>query len=229
MRVAVIAALPGELAPLVANWRRVKTGSPTTRRWVKLHGANEWVAVCAGMGADAARRAFAEAERDGTFDMIISMGWAGALTETLTPETVLRPATVIDAQTGESFFLVNGEQAVRLVTTQGVASIQEKLRLNQSYAAAAVDMEAATLARLAAMRGIPMACVKAISDERDAVLPDLNRFIGLDGQMRMLPFLAHVAVSPGFWLPLMKLGRHSAAGARAMRDTIEGWMEGKLC
>lgn len=226
MKIAIIAALPGELAPLVKRWQRVQTASSLTRKWTIRRGNHQWIAVCGGVGADAARRAFAEAETEGQLDRVISIGWAGALDRSVEAESIVRPSSVIDVQTGEMFDLCQGIPDTRLVTTVHVADAQEKLRLSQSYGAVAVDMEAAIVARLAAMRGIPVGAVKAISDGSDAVLPDLNRFLGHDGQMKMLPFLAHVAVRPKFWMPLINLGRHSAAGARAMRDTIEQWMEG---
>ncbi|WP_263365621.1 phosphorylase family protein [Edaphobacter bradus] len=231
MRVGIIAALPGELKPLVKGWKRVKASTPKARKWVLRRGednADEWIAVCAGMGAEAARRAFAEAECDGALEVVLSVGWAGALSETIQPEAVVVPSVVIDAQTGESFVIsTTVDGALRLVTTARVADAKEKARLWESYGAVAVDMEAATVARLAEMRKIPLVCIKAISDGRDARLPDLNRFVDRDGRMRMLPFLVYVAVRPGFWGPLMRLGSHSAAGAKAMRDTINAFMEGK--
>ena len=44
-------------------------------------------------------------------------------------------------------------------------------------AAALVDMEAAAIGRLAAMRGIPFYCIKGVSDGLTDNLPDFNRFI----------------------------------------------------
>ncbi len=41
-------------------------------------------------------------------------------------------------------------------------------------------MEAAAVARLAGMRGIPFYCIKGVSDAFDEKLPDFNRFISPD-------------------------------------------------
>jgi len=227
MRIAIIAALPGELKPLVANWQRVRTGSRGTSKWVVTQGDDTWIAVCAGMGADAVRRAYAAAGSDGPVDMLLSVGWAGALAAEIQPSAVYVATEIIDAQTGEHFRF-SAERQLRLVTTARVADAVEKERLAATYPGAAlVDMEAAMVARLAAMQGIPMLCIKGVSDEAGAELPDLNPFIDHAGQMRMLPFLAHIALRPRVWPSLVQLGRNSARAADAMRDLIVEFMKEK--
>jgi adenosylhomocysteine nucleosidase len=227
MRIAIIAALPGELKPLVSNWQRIRTGSRGTSKWVVTQGDVTWIAVCAGMGADAVRRAHAAAVSDGPVDMLLSVGWAGALAAAVQPATVSVATEIIDAQTGEHFNF-SAERQLRLVTTARVADAVEKERLAATYPGAAlVDMEAATVARLAAMQGIPVLCIKGVSDEAGADLPDLNPFIDQAGQMRMLPFLAHIALRPRVWPSLVHLGRNSARAADAMRDLIVEFMKEK--
>jgi len=87
-----------------------------------------------------------------------------------------------------------------------------------------VDMEAATIARLALAKGIPFYCLKAVSDDMDASLPDLNPFVSTDGRMRMAPFLAHVAVRPRSWAGLARLGRNSDLAAQHLADVIRAWL-----
>ncbi len=105
MRVGIIAALPGELKPLVGDWKRAKPADSKVRKWVQRQGEDEWIAVCAGMGADAARRAFVEAERDGALEIVLSVGWAGALCDEVAVGRTYVPTSVIDTQTGEQFNL----------------------------------------------------------------------------------------------------------------------------
>ena len=78
-RVAIIAAMPGELKPLVRGWKHERRNGVDIWRW--KFDDSEWIAACAGAGIDAATRAFAEVERDKVFEQVISVGWAGALTE----------------------------------------------------------------------------------------------------------------------------------------------------
>jgi adenosylhomocysteine nucleosidase len=225
MKVGIIAALPGELKALVRGWQR-SAANDGTRRWTHASGVNIWVAVCAGMGADAARRAFAEAEADGPLDLVLSVGWAGALVPEMHAGDAKRVSAIVDAQTGERYQLSSGEPGIALVTTARVADAAEKARLRQTYSGAAmVDMEAATVARMAQMRGIPIVCIKAVSDGIDAELPDINRFLSARGQMRMVPFLIHLTLRPKYWAAIVQLGRNSSKAAQAMCDLILEFMK----
>jgi len=78
-RIAIIAAMPAELKQLVRGWQHERRNSVHLWRW--RSDENEWIAACAGAGVDAATRAFAEAEKSGPIDEVISTGWAGALRE----------------------------------------------------------------------------------------------------------------------------------------------------
>lgn len=225
MRIGIIAALPGELQPLVRQWRRLPAARGSgISIWQRHGGEDEVVAVCAGMGAPAARRAFVAAEFLGSLDLVLSVGWAGALVAECEPGKCFVASEVIDVQTGERFGLTEGKRKLRVVTTVRVADAAEKQRLAATYGAVLVDMEAATVARLAQMRGIPICCFKAVSDGVDAELPDLNPFIDISGKLRMAPFLAHVALRPSYWGPLGQLGRNSAAAARALAKKVEAFL-----
>jgi adenosylhomocysteine nucleosidase len=225
MRVGIIAALPGELKPLVRGWRAC-AAKDGVRKWTRKAGADIWIAVCAGMGADAARRAFAATEADGPLDLVLSVGWAGAIVPDLRPGDAHAISTVIDAQTGERFELAAGGAGLTLVTTARVADEAEKARLRATYTGAGmVDMEAATVARMAQMRGIPVACIKGVSDAVGADLPDLNRFLSARGQLRMTHFLIYLALRPRYWRSIAQLGRNSSKSAQAIHDLVLEFME----
>ena len=185
---------------------------------------DELIAVAGGMGSAAATRSVAAAEFLGALDMLISLGWVGALDEGMKPGECYIPSEIIDAQTGERFLLADGDRRLRLVTTVQVADAREKQRLRESYGAVMVDMEAAAVARLAQMRGVPVICFKAVSDAQDAALPDLNPFIDARGQMQMMPFLAHVAIRPQVWGSLLALGRNSSTGAKAIAESVNRFL-----
>jgi adenosylhomocysteine nucleosidase len=227
MRAGIIAALPGELRPLVRGWCAGATRDDV-RKWIKATDADTWVAVCAGMGADAARRAFAAAEADGPLDLVLSVGWAGALIPDVEVGHAYAISIIIDAQTGEQVQLTSGKRKVTLVTAARVADAAEKVRLRETYSGAVmVDMEAATVARMAQMRGIPVACIKGVSDGVVAELPDINRFLSARGQLRMGPFLAYLALRPRYWRCIAQLGRSSARAAQAMSALILEFMKEK--
>ena len=99
----------------------------------------------------------------------------------LLPGQAYDVSTIIDARTGERFVAACPANDCWLVTSPKVADAAEKQRLAATYQAALVDMEAAAIARLARMRGIPFYCIKGISDGYSDQLPDFNRFISPDG------------------------------------------------
>ena len=227
MRIAIIAALPGELKPLVRGWDHVSSPTRGISIWLKSSGDDEYIAVSGGMGTSAALRSVAAAEHIGTLDMVLSIGWAGALIEETKPGRCYIVSEVIDTLTGERFSLTDGTRKLRLVTTPRVADEAEKNRLHSSYGAALVDMESSAIARLAQIRGIPMCCFKAVSDGRGAKLPDINPFIDEHGQLKMLPFLGYVASRPQYWGSLIQLGKTSSTAAKALAMTINKFLAHK--
>jgi adenosylhomocysteine nucleosidase len=217
-RTAIIAAMPGELKPLVRGWRHERRNRVDLWRWSFDEG--QWVAACAGAGVNAATRAFAEVERDGPIDVAISAGWAGALREDLAPGQACDVSTVIDARTGQRFIAAGPPDQHCLVTSSRVAGPHEKQRLASTYSAGLVDMEAAGVARLAQMRGIPFYCVKGISDGLNDQLPDFNRFISTDGQFQMGRLIAFAALRPWYWRPLMRMGENSRQASQSIRESL---------
>lgn len=214
-RVGIVAAMPGELKPLVSGWKKLDGNA-----WTGVVAGHECVAVAGGMGRDEATRACERVFATGPVDVLISMGWAGALSCGVKPPHAFEVKEVVDTQTGERF-LTGQEQGLRLVTLDHVAGVKEKRELAESYRAVLVDMEAATVARLALARSVPFLCCKGISDGSTDVLPDFSRFISRTGQMQMGAFLAHVAVRPRYWRNLARMGSNSQKAAVALRGVIE--------
>src|SRR5665213_4067561 len=97
-RVAIIAAMPAELKPLVRGWQHECRNGVDL--WRRRFDEGEWVAACAGAGQKAATRAFAEVEKDGPISCVISIGWVGALIEEAKPGKAYKVSGVIDSSTG---------------------------------------------------------------------------------------------------------------------------------
>ena len=217
-RTAIIAALPAELKPLTRGWQHERSNGVDLWRW--SFDGGEWIAACAGAGVNRAAKAFAEVEKSGELDSVISTGWAGALREELVPGQTYDVSTVIDARTGERFVTTGPPNDCWLVTNSRVADAAEKQRLASTYEAALVDMEAAGVARLARMRGIPFYCIKGISDGYSDQLPDFNRFISTDGQFQLLRFAFFALVRPWHWRALIRMGENSSKAARSIAASV---------
>ena len=217
-RVAIVAAMPGELKPLVHAWpHSVRSG---VHFWAQRNEEEEWIAACAGVGQAAATLAFAALEDGGPIDLVISVGWVGALRSDIAPGAAYNLAGVIDSRTGERFHCEAGAGNHWLVTSSTVANHAEKLRLAAAYHASLVDMEAAAIARLAAMRGIPFYCIKGVSDGLTARLPDLNPFIGPDGRFNLASFALFAALRPWYWPALIRMGENSRRAAQGIAQSV---------
>ena len=217
-RVALIAAFPGELRPLVRNWPHSKRNA--VEFWARRTEEEEWIAACAGAGQDAATRAFAALEDGGPIDLVLSLGWAGALRADVPAGSAYNVAGVIDARTGERYLCEAGAGELWLVTSPIVADEVEKRRLANTYHAALVDMEAAAVARLAAMREIPFYCIKGVSDGVGARLPDFNRFLGPDGRFRVAAFALSAVLRPWYWPALVQMGENSRKAAHNIAQSL---------
>ena len=142
-RVAIVAALEREVRPLVAGWRVVR------RSWdgreFKFFESDDAVAVCGGIGPEAARRACEAVCAWYELRLVISAGFAGALSGELRVGDVVVPGKVIDAGDGSSVVAGTGMHA--LVSVAEVATVERKRILGSKYGAVAVDMEAAAVAK----------------------------------------------------------------------------------
>ncbi len=226
-RIAILAALPSELKPLVRGWQREKAPRYVFM-WTHVDpDGDELIAVCAGMGANAARRAFQAAEARGALDLVLSVGLAGSTGAAAGLGEVTALSEVIDVQTGERFSLTDGRRKLRLATVTHTADATEKARLAATYGAVMVDMEAATIARLAAMRSLPMCAFKAVSDASDAVLPEIDRFVTSEGQLQMGRFLAYLALRPRYWGAVAGLAKGSKLASVALATKLQLFFQHK--
>ena len=224
-RTAIIAAMPGELKPLVHGWPH------STRNgihfWAQRDEEEEWIAACAGAGQAAATRAFAAIEDGGPVDLIFSIGWAGALRPEISPGSAHNVAGVVDVRTGERFHCDAGSGDLWLVTSPRVADGAEKHRLAKTYDAALVDMEAAAIARLAVMREIPFYAIKGVSDGLNDHLPDFNPFLDPDGRFRLLPFALLSLLRPWYWPALLRMGENSKRASQSIAESLRDFLDGQ--
>jgi len=214
-RIAILAALPREIAPVVRNW--------PAREVSRREGTCIWendraIAICAGMGKERVTLALQLAESRGPLRSIISVGYAGALRNDLRIDGVYWPAIVIDSQNGERFACEDGEGI--LLTADHVVGRDEKSELAREWDADLVDMEAATVARLAKARSLPFRTLRAVSDPMDENLPDLSRFTDARGGFRSGLFAMYVALHPWLIPMTIRLGKRSARASQAIAEAL---------
>lgn len=218
--IAIVAALEREIWPLVKNWR--VTDREYGGRRFRFFEKEPWVAVCGGIGPEAARRATEAVISVYQPRVVQSVGFAGALESRLRVGEVLEVRYVIDVADGSR--IDTGRGSGVLVSFASVAGSEQKSRLAKSYDATAVDMEAAAVAKGAEAHGLPFAAIKVISDEVGFPMPPVDRFTTKDGGFRTASFVSFAAVRPWLWVGVIRLARNSSKASRALckrlaRDT----------
>lgn len=110
-----------------------------------------------------------------------------------------------------------------LCTRESKASVRTGLRKGES---AAVDLETAAVARVAAHRGVPYIAVRAICDTAGESLPlDFNRFRDDSGRIDRIKVARHALVRPGLFVPLWRLRRRVALCAENLARLIVPLLE----
>lgn len=216
-KVAVVAALIQEIRPLIKGWSVVEK-EYDGRRYQFFEG-EDVVAVCGGVGPEAARRATESVIALYQPKVVKSVGFAGALDPAMKVGDLVFPRQVIDAKDGSSVDVGAGKGT--LVSYGGIADAEQKKKLGESYGAQAVDMEAAAVAKGARARGIGFVAVKVVSDEVGFDMPPMERFVAPDGQFQSGRFVIFALFRPRIWAGLFKLARNSTKAAKILSGELE--------
>lgn len=192
------------------------------------------MAACSGADFD---RAEMEAgrllERGAT--ALVSFGLAGGLVDGLAAGALLVPDAVV-TEAGERFVadpiwrrlslgvfgsgLSQSGSDILVTTTIPVTTTAAKRALAERTGAAAVDMESAAVARVAAKAGVPFLVVRAVADPVARGLPAAAlAAVGPGGRVRPLAALAALAKAPHQIGTLLLLSLDSAAGLATLRRT----------
>jgi adenosylhomocysteine nucleosidase len=220
-RIAIIAAMEREVKPLIRSWkmRMIERGG---RRY-RLFESGESALICGGIGAEAARRATEAMIGEVNPQLVISVGFAGALDGSLQVGHILEPHAVINASDGMRTELGSGQGI--LLSSSAVADKEQKRRFRKVYGASAVDMEAAAVAQGAQARGVGFGAIKAISDGADCTLPAIDGFVAGDGSFRFVKFAIYVAVRPWLWAATVALARNSSRASRVLCDALGSYID----
>jgi adenosylhomocysteine nucleosidase len=231
--IGIIAAMPGELKPLVQGWKALTlpNASKGEAAWRGTLEGAECIAVCAGMGNQAAERACKIASQQASLTALVSIGWAGALSCGVQPGNAYVINEVIDGVTTERYATTQAvgdgnRVGLKLVTIDHVALPPEKRKIAEAFRAILVDMEAATVARYARARGLDFYCLKAVSDLAGEILPDFSQYTDPQGQLQLPALLAHVAIRPRYWPALARLGQNGKRGAVAIAAAMDSLVGG---
>ncbi len=221
----MVAADRRELAGL-SDVRPVKTFA----RWsgeAQLHG-RRCLLIANGLGRANASDAVAQACRDYKVDVVVSTGYAGALTPKLQVGNIL-VVTSVRQREGCLKYPVNlpaytpraGVLTGSLLTIDHIAqSVAEKASL-AGTGADAVDMEASAVAAEADSRGLPFFCIRSISDDSETDLGiDFNRARRSDGTVSGWRVLGQAVHKPSLLPTLNRLRRSASEASRNLAEFL---------
>jgi hypothetical protein len=218
----LVVALPAEAHSLGVRGLRVGGCA----RW--RHG---WVAI-SGIGPRNAMRAAERLLACGV-DRLANWGVAGALEAGLSPGDVLIPDRIRHVE-NDPGFATDDEASERLVaalssrmhvhrgtlwsTQRPLASAADKRALAERSGAVAVDMEAASIAAIAARAGLPFVAVKAICDPvtRELPAPIVRALNGSGGGFSPRVLSAIALGGPATWRATRSLARDFAQARHSL-------------
>lgn len=166
--IGLVAAVPWEVRPLLRRQNGVQKDGAV---YSLLVGGMPAHLIVAGMGAENAYRAARRlVERFGAGGLV-TIGFAGALADSLAPGDIVVADQVLDQRTGERFACTSEAWPIRnarrgglLSAAEVISAAAEKRALAGQWGAVAVDMESAGVGRAAAESGVPFSAIKAITD-----------------------------------------------------------------
>lgn len=212
LSVGIVVALKAEAATLTRDIVHPDCLTPLA------NSAGLWLS---GMGPVAARTAALALVEAGA-QALATFGVAGALDPRLRSGTLLCPARVVD-QHGRAYatdpiwrerlqqrLAIAGLTAwvdITLVSlAKPLSTAAAKRAAHKQYRAAAVDLESAAVAAVAARHDLPFMVLRAIVDEREDELPEaLQAAIDAWGQPRWAQLFAVVCRHPGLLTHLPRL------------------------
>jgi adenosylhomocysteine nucleosidase len=223
-----VAAEPREFAgllPFCSGLQKADWPVAWSRRG-RCGGREFWMAAN-GAGPERAGEAVHAACRAGRPDAIVSMGFCGALDPGLNIADIF-VATAVESAGRRLPVRVPLSAAPHstgvLASIDHVArSAAEKQALRAS-GAAAVEMEAAGVAARAAGYGVPLFCVRSVTDlARENFVTDFNRALRSDGHFDTIRILTSAIRNPGQAFPeLVRMRQRCRIAAHKLGEFIVG-------
>ncbi len=234
MKLLFIASDPMEFRGLLAHATAVREAQ-VAARWSRLAtlGSDEVLLVANGAGPDRAAAATDAGMKTFEAAAIVNTGFCGALSPELGIADLVS-ATSVETAVGRGHALPIWPSGTQAGFDQGgprhftgsirsipyVAQTAEEKRNLAINGAIAVEMEAAGIAARAASHGLPLYCIRAVTDLAGETLAnDFNKALRLDGQFDTILILKGSLLHPMVRLPeLFRLRKRCVRAAHVLGD-----------
>ncbi len=169
------------------------------------------IVVCSGPGYKNAGRAAQQAIAEYSPEMMVSIGFAGALAPEMKVGDIFVPRHIISERTGSAFTSARGQGV--LVTAERVAGRGAQAPAVHPFQRAGRGHGSGSGGREAATRGCEFLALKVISDDAaHSNVEFVSPFVRPEG-FRAGAFLAHLSIRPWLWPAVHNLQRDSARAA----------------
>jgi adenosylhomocysteine nucleosidase len=236
MRILILAALPQEYSPikkLLPSWRLVRK-RPLKKFICELPG-KEIVLIESGMGARSAEEAFGAELTGFTPDLLIFSGFAGGLHPDLPVGAVCFTTSAREISSGQVFHFRFSDKLIDFMTQNGIRPVlglsaeqpgnKRTLSALAAGQTAVLDMETATLARMAFQNKIPFVCFRAVSDALDHDLGfDLSDIADERGRIRLTGVLVAVIRKPATLKAFYLSWRRSRRAAKNLCRSVAAFL-----
>lgn len=203
--VGILIAMWEELNPLRKHWKLEWTG-PGDFFTGKFNGTRIQVAL-SGVGPKRARQAMQPLLKYGKPELLISLGYSGALKAHLKPGDALLAHTV-ETQDGRRFTSSGGSARLLCVSRLAPTADSKRRLAEQHPEADAVDMESSVLAEAAEEAGVPWQALRIVIDPLDSALPiDFNRCVNGKGQTQASKLAREIVTNPHKLPALLEFAR----------------------
>ncbi|MGL4423123.1 MAG: hypothetical protein ACRCZF_20845 [Gemmataceae bacterium] len=179
-----------------------------------------------GLGPVAARLRTQELLAAHTITKIIVAGVCGGLRPGLKIGDIIVPIEVLELNTiALSCAPILGLPEGRMLTVAEMALAQvEKSHHRETTGADAIDMEAAAVAAVAIVAGIPVAVAKAVIDPAEATLPAEIRHFYIDGEVKKFRLFWSLLKRPALGAELKQLGDNVTRAMAALVVYLEEYL-----
>jgi adenosylhomocysteine nucleosidase len=238
MMIAIVAAMPEELAPLRARLSGPLRTQPTSLRSLVVEhgrlGGHEVALAVTGDGARNAREGVAALLAASRARALVVIGVSGALSPELATADLVVASRVTDEEgrvreadlesVAAAARATGGRTAVIVSARRIADSVAEKRRLAQEAGPnlAVVDLESASYVAAAEAAGIPWIVLRAVSDTAGEALPPLlNRSLDAGGAVSRGRVLRGLLGDPGALPHLLALRKRVTECALVLARAAE--------
>ncbi len=226
-RILLVAAEPREFDGLLRFCTGVrKPGWPLY--WARSGdcGGRQFWMVANGAGAVHAAKATDVACQECGPEAIVSMGFCGALDPALKIGDIFVATQIVEGGIYPARSLSSAPPHAKgiLASIGQVAQTAVQKAQIRATGAAAVEMEAAGVAKSAAGRGIPFFCVRSVTDTANQTFViDFNKALRDDGHFGTIKLLTSALGNPGKAFPeLFRLRHFCRIASRTLGEFIAG-------